>query len=384
MEDKTLTLTEVQTGVRKLTQFEIRKEDLLKMVEISKKITVPDVSNKDQVAIAKTKRIELRKVEIDIEKQGKGYRGVFRAINEEISAKEKELKKITSPEIGRLEAIEDEAEKLILTEKRKAMLPVRKERLLGVDPSGCYICADKYLLDMDADAFEKYFNDCVSNKNERNRLRTEKEAEDKRKAEEEKIALERMALEAEKKKIEDQKEADRLEEEKKTEDARIAEEKEEKEAEETEQYRRAGLLKERREALKAIGDSVPELADEQFLTFDDNAYNKYYNDRVTAKNDADKKVLEDLVIASAKEAEDKKKAEAQLAEDKRLADEAEKAEKERIEKEEKDRKAEMEKKEAYKAFLKKHGWTPETRLEFENREVIGGFELWRKVGVFTR
>ncbi|HEC33016.1 MAG TPA: hypothetical protein ENI63_02025 [Candidatus Kaiserbacteria bacterium] len=389
MDDKNNTkelqvLDEMGNKVREITKFEQTVEGLKEIVKASALIKVLDVRDRDKIAVVKSKRLELRKIEIDIERRGLGYRRVFSDINKEISSKEKELKKITSPEIGRLARIEEESENVMLLEKRKALLPARRERLMEIDSTGCYICEEKYLLEMDADTFEKYINDSVANKNERNRIKAEDEAEAKRKTEREQINLDRMALEAEKKKIEDQKEADRIAEEKKAEDARIAKEEEDEEIYQKEQAYRVGLLGSRKKDLEEIGDKVPMLEDRLMLAMDDNEYTTYYNNRVTAKNTADKQAIEDNKRADEEARVAKEKADTQLIEDKRLADEAEEAEKERIEKEEKDRKAEMEKKELYKKFLKINGWTPETRDQFESREVEGGYELWKKVGVFKK
>jgi unconventional prefoldin RPB5 interactor 1 len=337
MTEKQLTLTEVQDGVRKLTKFEQTKEELETMVETSRLLKVEDVRDKDKVAIVKAKRIELRKIEIAIEKRGKEYRDVFNAVNKEIIGKEKELKAITSPEIERLTAIEDEAEAVALREKREAMLPVRKERLLALDADGFYVKDDEMLLDMDADAFEKFYNECSADKNEKVRIAQEEKAEADRKAEQERLDKERAELEAEKARI-------AKEEEEKAEKAR-----KEKEAEDAKRKAEQDKLDEEKRKLEA--------------------------DRIKLEHEKE-----------LKEAEEKAKVEAEkkAEEDKKRKEAEEKAEEERVAKEEADRKAEMEKREAYKQFLKENGWTAETRDQFETREVEGGYELWKKVGVFNK
>lgn len=377
-------LDEMGKEVRQLTKFEQTVEDLKGIVAESSKITVDNLEDENQIALAKAKRIELRKIEIAIEKRGKGYRDVFNAVNKEIMGKEKELKAITSPEIERLTKLEEEAEALALKKKREALMPARKERLMQVDPSGCYICADEYLLEMDADAFEKYLNGCVANKNERNRIIAEEDAEKKREAERKAIEEERAKLEADKRAEEERKEKERQEAEAKAKAEQEAKEKAERETYEKEQERRKALLPERKEALKAIGDTVPMLEDRLMLAMDDNEYTTYYNNRVTAKNLADKKAIEDAKKAEEEARLAKEKAEADAKAEKERKEAEEKAEAERIKKEEEARKAEMEKKEAYKAFLKKHGYTIETRDQFETRETTEGYELWKKVGVFTK
>lgn len=377
-------LDQMGNEVRKLTKFEQTVEGLKQMVAESAKIVVTDLSDKKQLESVKRSRIDLRAMEIAIEKRGKGYRDVFTAVNKEISKKEKELKAITSPEIERLKGIETEAEELALKQEREALLPVRKERLTKIDPTGCYICADEYLLDMDADAFEKYYNGCVANRNSRDRIIAEEKAEKLRKEEEARLAKEREQFEAEKRAEEARKERERQEAEAKAKAEQEAKDKAEREAKEKELERRKALLPERKEALAKIGDNVPAISDELLLSMDDNQYTKYYNDRVTAKNETDKKAIEDAKKAEEdRKAEEKRKAEEAEAEKARKEAE-EKAEAERIKKEEEARKAEMEKKEAYKAFLKEHGYTIETRDQFETRETTEGYELWKKVGVFKK
>ena len=182
--------------VRSVTKFEQTVLDMEAMVALSKKIKVTDVTDKDQIEAVKRSRIDLRAVEIAIEKRGKGYRDVFTAINKEISLKENELKKITSPEIERLEKLEVDAKAEAIRLERTEKLPERKERLAKIE-DGVEI-EDKELLEMDATAFEGYFNNRVAIKNETDR----REAEEARAKEEARVQAER---EAEQKKLDDAK-----------------------------------------------------------------------------------------------------------------------------------------------------------------------------------
>jgi hypothetical protein len=362
-------LDEMGQEVRKITRFEQTVEGLKQMVEASSKIEVTDLKDKAQLELVKRSRIDLRNVEIAIEKRGKGYRDVFNAVNKEIIIKEKELKEITSPEIDRLKTIEAEAKELEIMEARKAKMPARKERLIGIDSTGCYICEDDNLLAMDATAFETYYNNCVANKNERTRIALEEKAEADRKAEQARIDAERAELEAEKeaerkrkeKEAEEQAEADR-----KAEEDRLKQEKKDQEAE---MERRKGLLPERKKALEGIGDNVPMLEDRLMLAMDDNEYTTYYNNRVTAKNEADKKAIEDARLE--KEAEKQAEAEA-------------KAEADRKAKEEEDKKKALQKREDYIKFLKDNGYTKETSGDFHTIETDTSFVLYKKVGVFNK
>lgn len=365
-------LDEMGKEVRQITKFEQTVEDLKGIVAESAKIIVTDLEDENQLAVAKAKRIELRKIEIAIEKRGKGYRDVFNAVNKEIISKEGELKAITSPEIARLSAIEEEAEALALKKKREAMLPVRKERLLALDASGVYVPVDEKLLELDADGFEKYFNECTADKNEKARIKLEEEAEARRKEEEERLAKERADFEAEKKAEADRK-AKEAEDAKKAEEERVAQEKESRKA----------SLPARKERLATIGDQVP-VSDDVLLGMDDNQFDSYFNKRVADKNTADKQAIEDKkkAEADAKAEAERKEAEAKAQKEKEEAEARAKAEAEA--EAEKKRKAELEKREAYTKFLKEHGWTPETRDQFETRETATGYELWKKVGVFNK
>lgn len=345
-------LDEMGKEVRQITKFEQTVEDLKGIVAESAKIVVTDLEDENQLAIAKAKRIELRKIEIAIEKRGKGYRDVFNAVNKEIISKEGELKAITSPEIARLSAIEEEAEALALKKKREAMLPVRKERLLALDASGVYVPTDEKLLELDADGFEKYFNECTADKNEKARIKLEEEAEVRRKTEEERLAKERADFEAEKKA-----EADRKAKE--VEGVRIAEEKralQEREA-------RKASLPTRKERLATIGDQVP-VSDDVLLGMDDNQFDSYFNKRVGDKNAADKQVIEDRKRADAARAE-------QEAREKKEREEAEQA-----------AKNQLEKKKKYQDFRAKHGWTDETRHDFKEENIGDKVILFKKVGEF--
>lgn len=394
-------LDEMGQEVRKITKFEQTVESLKEMVAESTKIEVTDLKDKKQLDVVKRSRIDLRDMEIAIEKRGKGYRDVFNAVNKEILAKEKELKEITSPEIERLKKIEAEAKELVIIEERKAKMPARKERLMSIDDSGCYICADEYLLEMDANAFETYYNNCVANKNERSRIALEEKAEADRKAEQARIDAERAELEAEK-------EAERKRKEKEE------EERKEKERQEREKEigRRRDLMPERLKALSEIGDNVPQLAEVAFLAMDDNAYQKYYNDRVTAKNEADAKQIEydrekdlEKIVESKKhtyralmqtfatvEACDKHKNdnewgspfELEIWQERRDELEQKELQEAKVKAEEDKKKKALQKREDYIKFLKDNGYTKETSGDFHTEETETTYVLYKKVGVFNK
>jgi hypothetical protein len=143
--------------------------DLTKAVAESKKIIVTDVRDLKQVELARKSKNLLRKMEIKIEKTGKEYRQDARDFINKILEKEKELKSITTPEIERLEKIEDESDATILLDARKLSLPARSERLIAI---GADVVED-LLLQMDDIQFEAFCNQKVAEKNETDRLHAE-------------------------------------------------------------------------------------------------------------------------------------------------------------------------------------------------------------------
>jgi len=244
MENQELDLVKIQTDVEKVTQLQMTKEALNEMVKISAIITVPDLTNKKQVEIAKESRLKLRKVEISIEKEAKGYRDVFTTISKKISSSERELLAITSPEIERIESIEAEAKAIEIKNARIALLPEQREELAKIGDE--IKVEDEELLTMDNDAFWNYRNQRVTNKNEADRLVIEKaqlalEAEketmqrEKETQEREKVAREEAQIEAERKLRLAQAEAElRVQDEKAETERRVVAERERMEQEQRE------------------------------------------------------------------------------------------------------------------------------------------------------
>lgn len=173
-------------------EFNPKKEELTKMVLASSKIIVSDLRDLKQIEAVKESRLSLRKVEIQIEKDGKGYREKAREIINYVLDKEKEFKKITSPEIERLKGIEEKSEAILLKDKRLKMLPDRKERLEAIEDS--IKVEDDYLLGLDDLEFVTYFNQRVANKNEADKIAEEDRAEKARAEAQEKLDKDKEAL----------------------------------------------------------------------------------------------------------------------------------------------------------------------------------------------
>lgn len=105
--------------------------------------------DESNLADVKTRAKELQKTRTSITKIGKTARDDATAWNRMVLEQEKELVALITPEEDRLNRVLDEAERLAEMEKRKAVLPIRKEMLatigLNID--------DEELLMMDEDQF---------------------------------------------------------------------------------------------------------------------------------------------------------------------------------------------------------------------------------------
>lgn len=208
MTKEIMKIDEISSKVSDLTKFDITKEELQKRVDETKDITVDNLEDKNQIARAKRARIDLRNVEIEIEKTGKSYRDIFTKVNKDIMEKQKELLAITTPEIERLTDFEDKAKEIEIRKEREMLLPFRKEELAKVDN----VTEDFLLLGMDNNQFSSYLTEKIEEKKEKERqAQVEKEREEQ-KQKEIKEAEERARKEAEQRaeieKIEAKKKAD--------------------------------------------------------------------------------------------------------------------------------------------------------------------------------
>lgn len=190
MENQIITLEEVEQKVVQATTFEQTVAYLTELVAKSKDFVVTDFTDKAQLETLKRYRIDLRKVEIAVEDRGKDMRDIFTKVNKGIFAKQRELTGITSPEIARLAAMEEQAQAAVLRQERLERLPARKERLDAL--SDGVEAIDDELMEMDSNQFEAYYNKRVADKLEAERLRQEaarkeadaKAAEERRKLDE--------------------------------------------------------------------------------------------------------------------------------------------------------------------------------------------------------
>jgi len=179
-----------------IEKFDPTVEELTKMVVASKKIVVTDINDKAQIEAVRTTRIELKGVRVTITKRGKEMREEANAFQKAVIAKEKELVAIIEPEELRLEAIEEEVKAKKTREERVALLPIRRTQLDSIgdnEPED-----DDFLLGMNTEQFQEYYNRRVASKNEVDKLAMEAERNaiqaEKDRLENEKVAREREAI----------------------------------------------------------------------------------------------------------------------------------------------------------------------------------------------
>lgn len=242
-----------------LDQFDPKIAQLNEIVLETKKVT-----KESGLDVVKSTRLSLRDTRVSITKKGKELREEANAFSSAVIAKEKELIAILAPEEKRLQEIEDEVKAEEFKKLQLEKLPSRKEKLAALAIEGRVMTAvtDEYLLSLDGDQFEAYYNSVVAERNEiirqmneeeqakkeaalkaeEDRIKAEqqkrddeiaaKQAEEQKKIDEAnaKIALEQAAIEKEKQKIQHEKEvAEAAEEARKkalqeVEDKRIADE----------------------------------------------------------------------------------------------------------------------------------------------------------------
>lgn len=154
-----------------IEKFNPKVAELQELVKATEAITVTDLTDKDKLEVVKEHRLKLRDARISITKAGKALREDALAYQKAVIAKEKELLAIVEPEEQRLKTIEDEAKKREIREKRKEDLPARKDKLASLGDD--YKLEDDSLLDLDDKEFDIYYNKCLADKNEKDRMELE-------------------------------------------------------------------------------------------------------------------------------------------------------------------------------------------------------------------
>lgn len=308
-----------------LEKFDPTVAELTAMVKKTSEIKTVDFNDKAQMVNVHVSRMELKNVRVKIEKYGKGLREDAIAFQKKVIAKEKELIGIIEPEEDRLAEIEKQAEVLEVKRLRAEKLPERKAKLASISKADV---EDEALLGMDDLYFDAFFNQCVSEKNEADRLENER------------VAAEKAAQ---------------------LEEARL---KAEREAEAANERVRASQEAEARR-----------LAAEKAKIDADRLANEREAERLAAEKAAaarEEKAREEERVRAAEEA--KRKEADRIAAEKLAAEEV--AAKAEVEKKHREKLA------AYKAFRESHGWTPGDMSFKEEVLSDGSVVLYKKLGIF--
>ena len=225
-----------------IEKFNPTKSELLLMADKYKNLTIKNIDDKEGYMAVYQARLELKKARVNLKKNGKAAREEALAYQKSVIALENELVGIIEPLEKDLEAKQAVIDKEIEKNKRKALLPQRRERLNNINATA----TDDEIISMTDVEFQDFCNKAYSkfleDKEKAIKIEEEKkafelaEAETKKKAEQDKIEAERQAkikeendkleadrrkikeeqdkIEAEKKKIADQKAADEAEKQK--------------------------------------------------------------------------------------------------------------------------------------------------------------------------
>lgn len=328
-------MSEITLEKLEIEKFNPTVMEIQKIVDDGRGITISDFSNKLQVKAVRDHRIRLKEIRVSIAKQGKMYRQKAIDFQKAVIGKEKELIALVEPEEVRLEGLEDKALAFEEKEKRRELLPKRKERLASIN-DGIDNLDDESLLEMDSTAFEGYCNKRFADKNEKDRIELEAKQKEIKEMEV------KAAREKEIKEAEDRARAD-----------------EHKRAEEAE----ANLKIERERAEKESKERI-------------------------AREEREAKERAEKVEAEAKERADRLERETERLQ-KEAKEKLEREERERKEKAEAEAKAEAERKKKlakdkkYQEFLTMHGWSQRKAGEFYIEVKGNTYTLYKKVGEIT-
>ena len=321
-----------------IEKFNPTVAEIQRVVDEGKKLVVTDFSDKSQVKLVRDHRLQLKDIRVTITKQGKAFRQKAVDFQKAVIGKEKELIALVEPEEERLAAIEEQVDAFTEREKRRELLPKRRDRLADIK-DGIEI-SDEDLLNFDSTEFEWYCNKRFADKNEKSRIELDAK---------ENVLKEAEAKAAREKEIKEAEDRARADERKRSEEAeanlKVERERAEKESKER-------LEREEREAKERVAREEKESKERAERT------------EREAKERADKIEREAKEKVEREERERKEKAEAEA-----------KAEAERKEKLAKDKK--------YLEFLASHGHNAETHQDFHIKQEGSHVTLYKKVGEIT-
>lgn len=328
-------MSEITIEKLEIEKFNPTVMEIQKVVDDGRSITISDFSNKLQVKAVRDQRIKLKEIRVAITKQGKMFRQKALDFQKAVIGKEKELVALVEPEEVRLEDLENQASAFEEREKRRELLPKRKERLATIKDDIDNL-SDDDLLDMDSTAFEGYCNKRFADKNEKDRVELEAKGRAIKEAE---------VKAAREKEIKDAEDRARADERKRAEEAEVKL-KEERERAEKESKER--IVREEREA-KERSEKVEREAKERAERLE---------------RETERLQIEAKEKLEREERERKEKVEAEA-----------RAEAEQKEKLAKDKK--------YQEFLSTHGWSKRKEADFHIEVKGNTHTLYKKVGEIT-
>lgn len=214
-----------------IEKFDPTVDELMKLSESAKLVVVTDPTDKAQIARVTEVRKSLKAVRVRITNTGKEMREKATKFNRDVLAKERELIAIIEPDELRLSEIEAQIERAAEIERMKLLLPVRRARIAAISTQVMITHAE--LNAMSIEDFEAYILRLQTRINEDNakkladeraafdQEKRDREAEDKRKADEERIrkeerekaerdATEKVRLDAERIEREAKQKADKI------------------------------------------------------------------------------------------------------------------------------------------------------------------------------
>jgi len=196
-----------------ISKFEPWKSELTALANSCRKLTINWIDDKEWYETVKEKRIELKKIRVDMKKKWKALRDDANKFSKAVIAKEKEYVWIIEPEEQRLEQIEKEHIEQVEIEWRKDQLPVRRAMLWDLA-----VMSDEEILAL-SDAKFSWTIICLqrdklakeeAEKAENDRLEKEKTERDRLVKEAEERATKKAEEKVEKEKQEQQEQIDEL------------------------------------------------------------------------------------------------------------------------------------------------------------------------------
>lgn len=139
----------------KIEKFNPTKAEVTALVGKYKDLKIEGVEDKKGYMAVDDARKELKKVRVQISKDGKELRAEAVAFQKAVLKKEKELIALVEPTELELTAKQDEIKEEIARLKRVDSLPSRKARIKSIEIE----VSDDELLSMDDEAFDAFFNE---------------------------------------------------------------------------------------------------------------------------------------------------------------------------------------------------------------------------------